>query len=315
MRRLLWATVCLVVLAAHASAFNCTNQPAGTQRWYFNTGAQHVGDASHVTNGRVFFAVDSGNSTFFALDAETGALVWQRIFPKEYNVREKMPSTLGDVVFVVPGLGQVWALDQATGATVWTFQSDLQSGWTSNPQVDEGSGMVVTSSLTTLYGLDGKSGAVIWQQPLINTNLGTGSTLWTADGVVYIAADAALHAFDVVSGSELWQAPWGQEVTGAASAAPCRARMNSPMLVAILVGGVRSNSLLGFDSITGAPAFNFTLPDTVDVPNPYVRGAGTDWRVCVCGGLGVCALVPICCISLCQGLCHAQPVGLWHGLC
>jgi outer membrane protein assembly factor BamB len=240
---------------------DCQDAPSGKMRWVFNTSAKNVGDASQIVDGNVYFSVDSGNSTFYALDAMTGLLKWQHVFSHDYSVREKMPSVYAGLVFVVPGYGQVWALDTLTGACIWKFQSDLRNSgdWTSNPQVDLNSGLLFTSSLNFLYALDAKTGSLAWNQSLPNVRLGTGATAWVENSIVYITGDDGLHAISV-RGELLWMSPWFENVTGSATATVC----SNSNTVAILASGVRSNSLLGFNSVTGHIVFNFTLPDTID---------------------------------------------------
>jgi hypothetical protein len=275
LRLCLFATA-IVLLATGSAAFDCKGSPSGTLRWFHNTSASDVGDASHIVNNTVFVAVgdgNPGNSSFYAFDADTGAVNWVVAFPLQYNVRQKMPTAYHGVVLLVVGFGQVWALDQRTGVKVWQFQSDLheRNDWTSNPQVDPATGLVFTSSITTLYALDINNGQAVWQQPLNNARLGTGSTAWVEGGVVYITSDDGMNAFLAESGTVLWKMAWGWQdssvqVQGTASAAVCHSPdgdRQSPPALAVLASGTWSNWLLGFSSQDGTPLFNFTLPDTI----------------------------------------------------
>jgi hypothetical protein len=103
---------------------------AGSLRWVYKTGAGNVGDPSLIVGGAVFFAADQW---FIALDAATGALRWHVEYPKDDQPREKMPSTWGDVVFVVLN-GRIEARLRDSGALAYTFKTDSQ-GWPANPQV------------------------------------------------------------------------------------------------------------------------------------------------------------------------------------
>src|SRR5262249_24899747 len=90
-----------------------------------------------VSGGRVF--IGSGTGVFFALDEQTGNVLWSRFlgFAKRTTCNARGiastatvavdPSTATSTVYVSSGDGYLFALDAATGSVVWKSVVALQA--------------------------------------------------------------------------------------------------------------------------------------------------------------------------------------------
>jgi outer membrane protein assembly factor BamB len=111
--------------------------------------------------------VEAGNQ-LFALDAATGALLWQhrvRIAP--------VPSSTFPLIdagrVYLPEVDSTFALDASTGGTVWTFHPDSQGVVV--PAIDATTIYIGQRGIPTVYALDKTTGFLRWR-----TNLGVGYT-------------------------------------------------------------------------------------------------------------------------------------------
>ncbi|WP_181781472.1 outer membrane protein assembly factor BamB family protein [Pseudonocardia pini] len=124
-----------------------------------------VGDLSHLR----------------ALDAETGALRWERtdLSPYQTIVAHAAPVLAGDVLVVGswPAPQSLVGLDPATGATRWPGEtaagdlpglgSDITAGDTTigTPRRDPKTGDLFVSGLGFLARIDAATGATVWRRP------------------------------------------------------------------------------------------------------------------------------------------------------
>lgn len=174
-------------------------------------------DWQYETNGGVWGAVgaDPANNTVFtgvgnpsdqvvALNATTGAVIWQ------FNAPRFGPDDdIGTGIDVANGLvyadgknGFVYALHESDGTLAWSTQTGTHSIQNVS-SVAYASGTVYVGSLdTNLYALEANTGAVLWK---LKTGAGIYSSPAVANGVVYVASlDKHLYAVNASSGAVLW---------------------------------------------------------------------------------------------------------------
>jgi len=132
-----------------------------------------------VDSGRVYMCGPKGH--LHCLDAETGAVIWEKDRAKEYNAIlpqcgcNSSPLIEGDLLLVMGGgrpNGCVMAFDKNNGREIWTALKDRPGG--SSPIAIEAGGkrQVIIWTLDSVSSLDPASGSVYWQVPTKTDNDG-----------------------------------------------------------------------------------------------------------------------------------------------
>jgi outer membrane protein assembly factor BamB len=170
--------------------------------WTFTAGGL-VTASPAVVQGVLYVPASDGR--VYALNAKTGALIWQSV-PIEAGYPS--PAVVGGRVFVGTGVDvcRLYALDAATGAVLWSTP-DIGGGITS-PAV--AAGRVYVGAGTSLYALDVATGAPVWTAPID----GQFSSPAVAAGKVYIGAGNKMYAVDAATGATLWIANAGSPAAG-----------------------------------------------------------------------------------------------------
>jgi outer membrane protein assembly factor BamB len=140
-----------------------------------------------VVNGGRLFAMDT-SAQVSALNAKTGAVLWQATLPLKEEEQAKLSGGLavsGDLLFITTGGGQVFALTASTGKKVWEL--DLAVPLRAAPTV-QGEKVFVLSHDNRTFALSALSGALQW------THSGMDETL----GVLAAASPAAANGALVV---------------------------------------------------------------------------------------------------------------------
>ena len=94
---------------------------AGTLLWYFKTAASFAASPT-IANGVVYDR--SSDGTVYALNANTGAVIWQYATGGFYIDSGSSPAVASGVVYVGPvgsSDNNVYALDAGTGALIWQY--------------------------------------------------------------------------------------------------------------------------------------------------------------------------------------------------
>jgi len=213
--------------------------------WPFD-GDEFVWSSPAVADGVVF--VGSYDGILYALNASTGAKIWQR---RTGGPIWSSPAVAGGVVFVGSDDGNLYALNAATGAKLWSFATG--GPLDSSPAVAEGV-VYVGASKGTVYALNAATGAELWSHPT-----GGGfvfSSPAVANGIVYVGADllnspfaphpGSLYALDATTGAELWKFSLSQEVD------------SSPAVAGgVVYVGCFDGSVHALDASTGAELWSY----------------------------------------------------------
>lgn len=171
---------------------------AGTLLWYFKTAASFAASPA-IANGVVYDR--SSDGTVYALNANTGAVIWQYATGGFYIDSGSSPAVASGVVYVGPvgsSDNNVYALDAGTGALIWKYTTG--DFIYSSPTV--ANGRVYFGSLDkNVYALDAKTGALVWKYA-------TGDRIFSspavARGVVYISSETTFYALNGATGALLW---------------------------------------------------------------------------------------------------------------
>jgi outer membrane protein assembly factor BamB len=174
-----------------------------------NAGSPAVVDGVVYVGGdadSTFYAVDAATGAelwqtkattngLYALDAATGAMIWQ--FITNSTVRSG-PAVLDGTAYFGTKDGIVHALDIANVAERWqvTIGGDVRS----SPTVVDGT-IYIGGPYGDLYALDTATGKERWRSPIGNTDEASPAVV---DGIVYAGGNDALRALDASNGQELW---------------------------------------------------------------------------------------------------------------
>ena len=251
-----------LVIGGRLSAFDADN---GRYRWSIQTSAAissptvaggkvFVGgtsvEAHDLANGALLWStplpentvasVSAKNDRLFAvgghfvysLDAETGAIVWQ----KNIDVFQvSSPAIANGMVYVGDfSSGFVYALRAGNGSVAWKF--DTQGGLPdSSPAVVDGVVYIGDYSHDAVWALNAETGARIWR----STGGGSQGSVSVANGVVYAASywGNTMYAFDATTGVTLWSSP----LPGHSQSTP--AIVNGMVYVGADDGGLHAYSL------------------------------------------------------------------------
>jgi outer membrane protein assembly factor BamB len=226
-----------------------------------------------VTNNAVVSLAGSfGNEEVFALDRETGSLLWSNelITSDGYPIQGAGDVLVSDGIVVVTGNNGVMAFDVETGDSCWTtpYWSIL-----SGAAAADGKVFVKNGASNRMAARDIRTGDIVWESD-VEMGFGTpavaagtvyfgskdgsfyavgartGETKWSlemgdfsrsrpivAGGVIYAAGrDGFLYAIDASTGSEVWRFEIG----------PAEYRHTTPLVVA---GFIYIGSDTGFYAI------------------------------------------------------------------
>lgn len=154
------------------------DEKTGRERWRFEIEATHKGhDGSHtgpistpvIDAGRVFGL--SARGRLFALDVETGSLVWSVDLVKEHEAVKPhygfgtSPVVQDGVLVVQIGAkgAAIAGFDPATGKRLWATGDDGIGYQSPIPYEIGGRRHVLAAASKNLFGVDAKSGEVIWK--------------------------------------------------------------------------------------------------------------------------------------------------------
>jgi MYXO-CTERM domain-containing protein len=200
----------------HHNATARAIEPPLVTLWARAAGGHLLGGAPVVAGGRAFVpVVDLGDNTaggVLALDARTGAVLWER---RTGHAVRNAPAVHGDVVIFGSADGKVFGVDAATGAPRWSY--DLGAGLSRNlswlyaaPAIADG--VVYLGVQRRFAALDAATGRELWaHDPSVNGYwLSSYSSAGVSGGVV-VAAFArgydGVVAWDALDGRELWRVP------------------------------------------------------------------------------------------------------------
>ena len=181
--------------------------PNGVLTWYYMTG-NWVTSSPAVVGGVVY--VGSGDNNVYALNAITGAQIWN--YTTGGPINWASPAVAYGYVYVDSNDGNVYALDAATGTQVWNFSTG--SPVYSSPAVADGV-VYVGSTNGYVYALNAVMGSQEWGTQV--WNFSTGSAVWSSpaivSGVVYVGSDNGnVYALNATTGAPMWSFSTGSAV-------------------------------------------------------------------------------------------------------
>ncbi|WP_152966722.1 PQQ-binding-like beta-propeller repeat protein [Sporosarcina globispora] len=187
-------------------AIHAVNQKTGKRLWKVDADAQ-VQSSPAVSDGIVY--ASSIRGTLYALDAETGRMIWKKSVGTDDVKRAWMyysPTIENGVVYQAYSTGSggaMMALDARTGEVLWN--APLAGGWIveSTPVVEDGK-VYVGADGGWLIALDAESGKEIWRQKPAGGWMHSMPSI--SEGRLYMGYQGGLLvALDAATGKELWR--------------------------------------------------------------------------------------------------------------
>ncbi len=182
--------------AAHTGTSDNVAPTAHDLLWTFDThkdpnSQSLVGSSPAIVNGVVYIGSDDGE--LFALNACTGALIWNRTLG---YLSTSSPAVVDGVVYVSVWEGQNYALNASNGEVIWS-NNRRYSG--SSPAVVDGVFYISESGNTV--AINATTGEYIWRYS-IGTN--GGNIPIVADGSVFISDSGYVYAINASTGVLHW---------------------------------------------------------------------------------------------------------------
>ena len=173
-----------------------------TGRGYLVSFALNDGVAYMSTSDPRFTNEQSAGSTFYALDAVNGSLIWSRPFDGDIRWSRINDGALY-VFFVASGFNTyVYAMNASTGFPLWNWKAGYYN-LLSHPAFDDGTIYFGSDGYPErlFYAVSAKNGTELWRAPVAG---GVRTPPSVVDGVVYLSSDEATYALNANNGDKLW---------------------------------------------------------------------------------------------------------------
>jgi outer membrane protein assembly factor BamB len=198
-----------------------------------------------------------GTSNFYALDAVTGALIWQH---SGGNFAYSDPLLHDGVVYAGSAslYGELYAFDALTGAVIW--QHYLGTDGIECGAAISANTLYIGSNDDHFYALDAATGNERW-------NFTTGSNIsstpvLTGNKVIFGSSDANLYALDTASGNLIW-VNYGAAMVNQSGAA---------LSNGVVFVGNRDANLKAVDVNTGLLKWSYYTGVSLEMSSPAVAG-------------------------------------------
>jgi len=202
---------------AYATVFYAIDAQTTAVRWSQQFASAYLHATSTVGAGGVIYVSDRG-SNLYALDADTGQLLWTR----SYALTSAPPITVGGVLIFTSQDGHVYALD-ANGNLLWSYFTGAAIAEFDSSAPVRVAGLVFVRASNWVYALDAATGAAKWtyNDPQMITGAGGSPGLSVGNGFVYYVSSSdggpRVVGIDIDSGQNAWASgPMGQGVSSPA---------------------------------------------------------------------------------------------------
>ncbi len=180
--------------------------PPLSLRWSVYIG----GTASYpvIVGNKVFVIAAGSPSTLYALDAQTGHILWDQPTPQGIEGGWIGAAYENGMLFLVPssaydGAGAMYAFSAVDGHQIWSALLPGQYAFSSAPTARNG--IVYTSGAGdggTVYAVRESDGALLWTEEVENGD--SSAPAVTSDGVYVSYACPQTYKFDPTTGRQIW---------------------------------------------------------------------------------------------------------------
>ena len=172
---------------------------AGNLMWSVQLPGQYSFSAPPtVSQGVVYVSGAGSGGTVYAVNAESGALLWTR---SVMNGDKSSPAVTSDGVYVSYSCPNVYKLDPSTGAQIWHYSPGCSGGGGKTPALYDGR-LYVRDFSDTIF--DANTGSIIGNFNAKNTPAFSGSRGFFLNGPHFFGSYGTLQARDVNTNSLLW---------------------------------------------------------------------------------------------------------------
>ncbi len=206
--------------------------------WSFTTATSgyNMPSSPAVVNGIVYFGAGYADDNIYALNANTGALLWS------YYTGSPMtssPVVSNGVVYIgVTNTDKLYALNANTGAFIWSYQ--MPSNIECSPAVANGIVYIGSDNPDhKLYAVNAITGKLVWKHGMSND---APYSLSVVNDIVYVGVQITgkFYAFDAISGTLKWLYATGSRIDSSPAVA------NGVVYI-----GLDNGSLLALNATTG----------------------------------------------------------------
>lgn len=231
--------------------FYCLDATNGSKIWGFNANPGRVQCTPAVLHDRVYFGTMWGDGEFYALDALTGAVIWNQTIGDVYT---SSPVIFDDTIFVGTAYGDAVALSAHNGTVLW--RTSVYGTMHSSPAYLNGTVYIANTALNA------KTGETVWQ-----SSLRMQSSPVIKYGRLFAQTDNGyIISLDARTGQEIWS----QEVCeygdnwNAITCTPCVSNYR-------VYVGIQLGTIYCFDAYNGSEIWNNTLEGSV-IGSPVASG-------------------------------------------
>jgi len=184
-------------------------RPVPELLWKYTTGGS-VQSSPAVVDGIVY--IGSNDRNLYALDAETGTLIWKYDTMEHFDIVSSSPAVSNGVVYIGGLRNKIHALDALTGKFLWKYKLPIRtvarSGISSGAAVADGA-VYIGNMDGGLYAFDEVTGDLLWKFSLPESETSISeifSSPAISDGAVYIIFYSGhVYALDARTGEVLWR--------------------------------------------------------------------------------------------------------------
>ncbi|NOQ23376.1 MAG: PQQ-binding-like beta-propeller repeat protein [Candidatus Aegiribacteria sp.] len=179
----------------------CLDSIDGNIIWITNLG-EFTASCLGLSDDLIFVPTISSSTGLYAMNTETGSIVWQNTDCPGYYW-DSSPVIEDGLIYICSIEGYALAIDALTGTTEWI--STLAEGVSATPAFHQDRLYFATELEDTYYCLDALNGSTIWTSPYSHH----GSS-GAADGLVFFGESyptqdsASVVALDMETGAEVW---------------------------------------------------------------------------------------------------------------
>ncbi|GBC94735.1 Outer membrane protein assembly factor BamB [bacterium HR16] len=156
--------------------------------------------APAIVGNTIYYAC---RDRFYALDAETGRVIWRYPTDQPLNAQFRTTPAVADgIIYVGATDSNLYALSATTGKVLWTFRA--QGAILSHPTVVNDV-VYFGSADGRVYAINAKTGEPIWRGGFRTLDAVNGAVAVADDMVYFISADQTLYAAAAPTGLLLWR--------------------------------------------------------------------------------------------------------------
>ncbi len=150
-------------------------------------------------SGRIYVGSGSPENRLFAIDPDTGAVIWTFSTGGAITTKPAVSSN-GSTIYFGSDDGYVYAVN-SNGTLLWQF--DTGTAVKSSPALsNSGNYVYFGTGLETFYALRADTGAFVWSNTPFPNNAFWSSPVVGPDGTVYVGNDnGRLYAFNGSTGA------------------------------------------------------------------------------------------------------------------